>query len=249
MNAPIPGFQRFQEAFARRLRDPRQPRPAGVPRNAMAVYEELLFNNITGFLDACFPVGRTLLGDPRWRRLNRAFYRDWPCQSPYFRDIPREFVRYLLAGRTPRLPRWFAELAHYEWAELAVDTVVTEPPPTAIDPAGDPMVRPAQVNPALMHLHYRYPVHRIGVAWRPRREAPTHLVVYRDAGGVPRFMELNPPSSRLLELVAQGMDGNGASAHLARELQHPDRHQLTVATRRLLASWRADGILLGVHTC
>ena len=34
------------------------PRPAGVPARRMEVYNELLFNNICGFLDACFPLCR-----------------------------------------------------------------------------------------------------------------------------------------------------------------------------------------------
>ena len=45
-------FQDFQRAFGRHVRDPRLfPRPAGVPARRMAVYNELLFNNICGFLD------------------------------------------------------------------------------------------------------------------------------------------------------------------------------------------------------
>ena len=54
-------FQAFQQAFARHLRDPRHaPRPAGVPARRMAVYTELLFNNICSFVDTCFPVCRAI---------------------------------------------------------------------------------------------------------------------------------------------------------------------------------------------
>ncbi|MBL8420541.1 MAG: putative DNA-binding domain-containing protein, partial [Dechloromonas sp.] len=135
-------FQAFQHAFARHIRDPHHtPRPAGVPARRMAVYNELLFNNITGFLDACFPVCRKVIGERRWRRLNRAFYRDWKSHTPWFHEIPREFVRYLNEGviRQP-LPAWFVELAHYEWAELAVDTMDCQIP--GHDPAGDLMQQP-----------------------------------------------------------------------------------------------------------
>ncbi|MHB1360026.1 MAG: HvfC/BufC family peptide modification chaperone [Rhodocyclaceae bacterium] len=83
-------FQNFQNAFGRHIRDPRQaPRPTGVPARRMAIYNELLFNNLTGFLDACFPITRQLFGERRWRRLHRAFFREARCHTPYFREIPR----------------------------------------------------------------------------------------------------------------------------------------------------------------
>ena len=125
MQATAPhSFQAFQHAFARHLRDPHHtPRPAGVPARRMAVYNELLFNNVCGFLDSCFPVSRRVLGEARWRRLGRSFYRDWPLHSPLYREIPREFVRYLQQTDGLRLPAWLPELAHYEWAELAVDVM------------------------------------------------------------------------------------------------------------------------------
>jgi hypothetical protein len=90
----------------------------------MAVYNELLFNNICGF---SMPASRSAgpsSAKQRWRRLCRTFYRDWPLHTPWFREIPREFVRYLAEAdiRQP-LPAWLAELAHYEWAELAVDVM------------------------------------------------------------------------------------------------------------------------------
>jgi hypothetical protein len=70
-----------------------------------------------------------LLGEQRWRRLNRTFYRDWPLHTPWFREIPREFVRYLAEARhhASLCPAWLAELAHYEWAELAVDVMDCAP--------------------------------------------------------------------------------------------------------------------------
>ena len=141
-----PGLQTFQREFGRHLRDPHHaPRPAGAPARRMAVYNELVFNNICGFLDACFPVSRALLGDARWRRLNRTFQRDWPSLTPWFREIPREFVRYLNECRISQsLPAWFAE--------LAVDIMDCEPPDH--DPAADRMTYAVVLNPARLDLAY-----------------------------------------------------------------------------------------------
>jgi len=241
-------FQQFQHAFARHIRDPRHsPRPDGVPARRMAVYNELLFNNVCGFLDTCFPVCRALLGEARWRRLNRAFYRDWPSHTPWFREIPREFVRYLSAsGACQPLPRWFAELAHYEWAELAVD--VMEAPIPAHDPTGDLLVRPVALNPALLNLAYAWPVHRIGPRYRPRKPQPSHLVVYRDADEAVQFTEINAVTARLLVLLAAAPStGETALRQIAGELQHPDPEQLIIFGAALLDELRDPGIILGAQ--
>lgn len=239
-------FQHFQRAFAGHLRDPHHvPRPAGVPARRMAVYNELLFNNICGFVDACFPVSRAIVGEKRWRRLCRTFYRDWPLHTPWFREIPREFARYLAEAdiRQP-LPAWLAELAHYEWAELAVDVMDCAPP--AHDPAGDLLAAPVALNPALLILAYAWPVHRIGPDYRPRKPQPTHLVVYRDADDHVQFSAINAVTARLLALLAAApTSGAAAIRQIATELQHPAPQQLLAHGAALLDDLRRQGIVLG----
>lgn len=239
-------FQHFQRAFAGHLRDPHHvPRPAGVPARRMAVYNELLFNNICGFVDACFPVSRAIVGEKRWRRLCRTFYRDWPLHTPWFREIPREFARYLAEAdiRQP-LPTWLAELAHYEWAELAIDVMDCAIP--AHDPVGDLLAGPVALNPALLNLAYAWPVHRIGPDYRPRKPQPTHLVVYRDADDRVQFSAINAVTARLLALLAAApTTGEAAIRQIAAELQHPAPEQLLAHGAALLDDLRRQGIVLG----
>ncbi|MDD2883505.1 MAG: putative DNA-binding domain-containing protein [Dechloromonas sp.] len=241
-------FQDFQRAFGRHLRDPAHtPRPAGVPARRMAVYNELLFNNIGSFLDPCFPVCRELLGANRWLRFKRAFYRDWPLDSAWFRDIPRDFVRYLNSdhARLPH-PRWLGELAHYEWAELAVDLLET--PKITYDPAGDLLAQNVILNPALMNLAYHWPVHRIGPNWRPRKTALSCLIVYRDGDERVQFSEVNPTTHRLVGLLTTAPGpGRQALLSLASELQHPHPEQLVEQGRSILDTLRQQGIILGSH--
>jgi hypothetical protein len=247
MNAALaPNFQVFQRAFADHLRDPQHaPRPPGVPARRMAVYNELLFNNICGFVDRCFPVSRAILGEKRWRRLCRTFYRDWPLHTPWFREIPREFVRYLTEAdiRQP-LPIWLAELAHYEWAELAVDVI--DAPRHTHDPAGDLLHNPVALNPALLNLIYTWPVHRISPDYRPRKPQPTYLAVYRDASDGVQFSQINAVTSRLLALLAAApTTGETAIRQIAAELQHPAPEQLLAHGAALLDDLRRQGIVLG----
>jgi uncharacterized protein len=227
MNAPLPAFQQFQMAFGRRCRDPRAARPAGVSPRRMAVYEELLFNNITGFLDACFPVGRKLLGDTRWRRLNRAFFRDWRSGTPIFREIPQEFLRFLNGCRQP-LPAWFRQLAHYEWVELAVDTSSTT---------------------TLLNLRYDWPVQHIGPSWRPRKPVATYLLVFRDLDDIVRFVETNAITARLVALLtAHECTGAEAIELLASEIDEKSALAVRHYGPTILDDLRRQGALLGVRT-
>jgi hypothetical protein len=235
-------FQAFQREFGRHVRDPRRaPRPAGVPARRMAIYNELLFNNLTGFLDACFPVTRQILGEMRWRRLHRAFFREARCHTPYFREIPRTFLDWLphAAG-----PRWLRELAHYEWVELALDVMDAALP--SHDPQGDLMTGVPLLVPALMNLAYDWPVQRIGPDYRPRQPHPTHLLVYRDADDEVQFIELNPVSARLVDLLLAGqLSGRAACTAIAAELGHADPQPVIAHGAPLLAELRAAGALLG----
>ena len=246
MNAP--DFQSFQRAFGRHLRDPQHtPRPAGVPARRMAVYNELLFNNICGFLDSCFPVSRATLGDARWRRLNRTFFRDWPSHTPWFREIPREFVRYLSEGEIKQtLPVWLAELAHYEWVELAVD-IMNSPTPDH-DAKGNLLTGRPLLNPTLMNLAYQWPVHKIGPDYRPRKMQPTQLLVYRDTDDEVQFVASNPVTARLVSLIAgEALTGRAICLRIAEELQHPSPETLVNYGLTMLEQLRQQGVILGIQ--
>jgi len=243
-----PLFQSFQHDMARHLRDPHHTtRPVGVPERRMTVYNAMLFNNVCGFIDSCLPLSRRLMGDTTWRRLCRTFYRDWPLHTPWFRDISREFVRYLQEGQ-PRqpLPRWLSELAHYEWAELAVDVMdVTRP---EANPLGDLMQSTVVLNPARMDLHYAWAVHRIGEQHKPRKPITTHLVVYRDAHDDVQFTEINAATAHVLALLAaQPMTGTQAMQRMAEHMQHPHPERLVMFGATLFKQLQQQDIILGTQ--
>ncbi len=251
----IHSFQDFQFDFGRHLRDPRRhPRPAGVPARRTAIYSELLYNNLEGFLLACFPVSHVLICKRRWPRLVRAFFREARCHTPYFREIPREFLRWLTGTDSlpVKLPPWLPELAHYEWVELALDVMDTPTP--ACDPAGDLMDGVPVLAPALMNLAYAWPVHRIGPDYRPRKppaKGPTQLLVYRDAADAVQFIEQNPVSARLVALLQEGrLTGRAACRAIAAELAHPQPEAVVTHGAQLLEDLRAAGAILGAkpHT-
>lgn len=238
-------FQSFQQAFGAHLRDPHHaPRPAGVPARRARAYRELLFNNICGVIDACFPVCREMLGQRRWLQLQRKFFAEWRSQSPLFCELPREFLRWL-EGADVSLPAYQRELAYYEWAELAVDIMPTAPLP-AFEANADLMQGRPAVTPAHMLLSSQWPVHRIGPDYRPRKAQPTQLVVYRDADEQVQFAVINAVTARLIALLAPGqMTGRAACLQIAAELQHPQPEVVVTGGSAMLNQLKDWGVIHG----
>lgn len=244
---PLPEFQRYQAAFTAHIRDPKaQPRPAGVEARRMKIYTELLYNNLEGFLLACFPVLRKVLGGRKWSALVRDFFRTHRSHTPYFRQIPDEFIQFLQNEWTPPAgyPPFTLALAHYEWIELVL-SVSTLSAERAFDPAGDLLDGVPLLNPVLASLRYDWPVHRIA----PRRKtqpAETHLLVFRDVDDRVQFSEINAFTARLLGLLEPGtLSGRAALEQVADESRHPDRALVVQAGGALLNDLRAQGAIIG----
>ncbi|MBI5462701.1 MAG: putative DNA-binding domain-containing protein [Gammaproteobacteria bacterium] len=258
-----PEFQQQQYAFAAHIRDPQHaPCPADVDARHMDIYRELFFNNIDGFLTDTLPVLRSLLDAAHWHALIRDFLVKHRARSPYFLDIPREFLSYLDQERDAQSPEYLRdppflyELAHYEWVELALSVHDAEIECAGIDRDGDLLAAHPILSPLAWPLQYRFPVHRIRPDYRPTEPpaSPTYLLVYRDDSDNVHFLELNPVSARLAGLLAEhtadpGADpaytGRQALETIARELQHPQPAQLVAHGLDLLRDWRTRGIILG----
>jgi len=245
-------FQRYQREFTAHIRDPRLAnRPKGVPARRMKVYNELLYNNLEGFLLACFPVCRKILGKRRWERLVRPFFRDHACHTPYFRQIPEEFLKYLQEDweRPEDFPAFLPELAHYEWVELELDTSDRDAHLPDHDPEGDPLTGRPLLNPVLRVLAYRWPVHRLSPRFKPSEPPaqPTFTLAYRGADHRVCFTLVNPATARLLALLQERpeLTGREALALLEAEMSLP-AGALQGHGAELLGDLRRQGAILGV---
>jgi hypothetical protein len=243
----LPEFQRYQYAFTAHIRDPKaQPRPAGVEARRMKIYTELLYNNLEGFLLACFPVLRQVLGARKWSALVRDFFRTHRSHTPYFRQIPDEFIQFLQSEWTlpAGYPPFTLALAHYEWIELVL-SVSNRSADHAVDPTGNLLDGVPLLNPVLANLRYDWPVHRIA----PRRKthpAETHLLVFRDAADQIQFIEINAFTARVVTLLESGtLSGLAVLEQVADESRHPDRALLIQAGGTLLNDLRARGAIIG----
>lgn len=253
-DAPAPDFRSRQQAFAAHIRDPeRSPRPGDVEDRRMAIYRELFYNNVEGFLSSGFPVLRSLLGDDHWHGMARDFFSRHRCETPLFAEIAQEFLTYLQAEREhdERDPPFMLELAHYEWVELAlsISDADRETPPA--DPNGDLLEGAPLVSPVAWNLSYRFPVHRISPEFQPSDPGAelTHLIVYRDREDRVHFLEINPVTQRLLQLLKEnpGTRGLDILTAIATELCSPDPDSVIRAGSELLADLKKRNILLGTR--
>ena len=206
-------LQQAQREMAAYLRDPGglSP-PAGIESRRLQIYRDLVYRNIEGFISSAFPVLRGLYDDVSWEARVRAFIQSHRCKTPLFLRISEEFLSFLAALPEGELRPFEAELAHYEWLELAVD-VAEGQVPEVFTPAPD--LKLTQLMAAVAQTaqlgSYRYPVHRIGQSFQPDSPGdPSFLLVYRDRESRVQFMELSPGSARLIQEVREGGDGSVA---------------------------------------
>lgn len=241
-------FQDTQYQFAAHIRDPaHQAAPGQIEDRRMAIYRDLFFNNINGTLENAFPVIRSLFTEDSWLAMVRDFMIRHQSKSPLFIEIAREFMAYLDDEReADNDPPFLSELAHYEWVELALSIAEPEFRLTPLEADQDLLTLKYSQSPLAWLLVYQYPVHKISPDNRPQQpsETPNCLLVQRNEDEQIKFIELNPVSARLLELLSQGQTGYQAVDEIATAMQHPDPQVVENGARQMIVDWLARGILL-----
>ncbi|TCK18777.1 hypothetical protein DFR30_2061 [Thiogranum longum] len=247
------GFRQQQYAFAAHIRQPdRNPAPDDIEDRRMAIYRDLFYNNVEGFLSGGFPVLRELMDDTSWHAMVRDFFARHHCHSPLFMEISREFLAYLEQERGAHendFP-FLRELAHYEWVELAL-SIAEEDPVQVNDPDGDLLEGTPVLSSLAWPLSYHYPVHQIAESFQPETpaEQPVYLMVYRDKTDEVNFIELNAISARLFSLLQEddSLTGRETLEKIAAELKHPKPEVVIEGGRQILEAWRQRDIVLGVN--
>lgn len=237
------------DALASHVRDPQaHPGPPGIEDRRLKVYRDLVYANLDGLLAGTFPVIRTTLGDAGWGALVRGFLARHHSRTPLFPELGRELVAFLEAGADAQRP-WLAELAHYEWAELALQLSDARLPPH--DPHGDLLDGMPVLSPLAWPLAYRWPVDRIGPGFQPEH-APAHatlLLLRREPDGRIHFSVLSPLLFRLLELAQDNATRSGRALlhRLAEEAGQADFEGFLAQAVPMLARLHAEGVLPGTR--
>lgn len=247
-------FKDKQYAFAAHIRDPDNvAAPDGIEPRRMDVYRSLFFNNLRNLLAKFFPVLYEIHDDARWRQFIRGFMRHHQAQTPYFLQLPEEFLGYLQNEFAPAdddFP-FLVELAHYEYAELALSVAEDTDTPGDTDPDGDLLRGIPVKSPLAWAFAYQYPVHRISPDFLPTHpEAePVYLALYRDDEDGVGFLELNAVTAALLDAIEsnESLTGESLLRRLADDINYPDVDALIKHGAAALTEMRQLGILAGTR--
>ena len=249
------GFKEKQYAFAAHIRDPENvPAPEGIEGRRMGIYRQLFFNNLYSLLGTFFPVLRKIHSDKQWSRFVRGFMQKHQAQTPYFLQLPEEFLGYLqqeFEAGDDDFP-FLVELAHYEYAELALAVAENENDLTGVDADGELLGGVPVKSELSWSYAYRYAVHRISPGYLPREpEAqPVYLALYRDAEGEVGFLELNAITAALLDAIEfneENHTGEQLLRSLATKISYPDADALVAHGADALREMHELGILTGTR--
>lgn len=251
--ADLPDFQKKQYAFAAHIRDPEGvAAPEGVEERRMEIYRTLFFNNLYSLLGQMFPVLRKIHDDGQWRAFIRGFMRHHTAQTPYFLQLPEEFLAFLKDEYEPTDDDhpFLVELAHYEYVELALSVSTAADDPATIDPDGNLLDGVPQKSELAWAYGYEYPVHRISPDFLPRDPHPVWLALYRDSDDKVRFLELNAVTSALLDAIDKNVSnrtGEQLLRDLAASTHYPDVDAFVTHGASALEEMRQLGILAGTR--
>ena len=251
----LPLFQQKQYEFTAHIRDPKKNAlPKNVEDRRMNIYRDLLFNNIVGFVGNGFPVLKTFYTEEQWLGNIRQFFAQTENHSPYFKDIPEQYLNWLENDyQTTEIdPPFMLELAQYELVELILDVSEEHNELGVIDPNGDLFNERPVISSLVWLLSYQWPVHLLDAdEYNPteKPEQPTYLIVFRDRNDSVEFVESNPVTARLLDILQNNdqLTGEQALMQIAQEMQHPQPETVIEGGLQTLQQFQQIGIILGTQ--
>ena len=249
-----PRFIDKQLEFTSHIRDPEnRPRPDDISKRRMDVYNDLLFNAIEGGVSFCFPITKEILSEDHWNAMIRDFFIVHRCQKHAYREVPGEFLDYLLheRGDRPEDPVFLRQFMHYEWVELALSISQEVITMDGVRAEGDLLEKHPVISPLAWVLSYDFAVHKISKEFQPQQtdQEKTFLIVYRDRDDEMGFMETNATTARLLDILEEDdtLTGRQALQKIAEETQHPEPEVVIQGGQQILADLLQRDIVLGTH--
>lgn len=217
----------------------------------MLVYRQLVHSRLRNTVREFIPRTAARRGARAYREDIGAFIDARGAHSPYLRDVPAEFVAWVVPVWTadPDVPTYLTELAQHELLSLDVRNdwrggEAATDLPLALD-------RPLRFDGATRLARYEYAVHQLPKSVdddsTPAHE-PTRLLVYRDDKHAPRYLALTPFAfalmQQLLEQHKAVADGLRAACE---ELGVPLDDEHLASAAQLFADLGERGVCLGTE--
>ena len=213
----------MQAEFAAHIRDPESnQRPSDIEPRRMAVYKRLFYDNIESFCARTFKAFRAIADDGYWHSLIRSFIKSHRCSTPYFREIPNEFLQFLVErGESDERYPFMIELCHFDLVRIelyfAPESIEGKNRLTSLDAR-------IQRSPLVRLLSYQWPVHKIGEDFEVSNTPtePTWLIAFRNRKSNVEFLVSNPRTIRMLEILEQPQSVKELIQALVAELNSSD---------------------------
>ncbi|MCS4533219.1 HvfC family RiPP maturation protein [Neisseria montereyensis] len=227
----------FQAMLADHVRDPSKPSPEGIEPERLAVYTRLVRNNLRSFLDLCFSDSSELADRELWQHLQNRFLIEARPESPFFNDIPAQFLNYARSRESEeKLPDGILAMMDFETALLHAEI--------AIQPISDGLWDSNTTlswQPAAKLTHYDYnfvdsnltaiePTPSTILTWRNR----DNEVYYRAVSGTDVF---------LLEHFSQHKDTFEHILQSLQEMTGGQSQDIEIWLRESIDSWIKAGVL------
>ncbi len=218
----------YQHRFAQAIREGKAA--DGLPQECLNVYIRLIRNNIHSFIDRCYTETLQYFDSEEWGRLKEGFVRDARAQTPYFQEIPGEFLQYC---QSLPLSDDLLALMDFEHTQLLAETTHTDSQEVHTD--SDDLAY--TLSPAAFVRRYQYDV------TDELQEAETAVLVWRDKEDDVMYQTLNDFDALLLETLAETPTSlNGLQTMLAEFM--PSENAWQDALRQKWADWLEQGILV-----
>ncbi|PSJ81066.1 putative DNA-binding domain-containing protein [Neisseria iguanae] len=118
--------ERFQFGLAATVGNPESAVPEGLDGRGVSVYRRLVHNNIASFLNRCFSESIGFADEATWQNLCNRFLSEGKPESPYFKDIPEQFLQFILSLSDRPLPLNVLAMMEFEADLLHAETTLRE---------------------------------------------------------------------------------------------------------------------------
>ena len=176
----------YQHRFAQAIREGKAA--DGLPQERLNVYIRLIRNNIHSFIDRCYTETLQYFDSEEWGRLKEGFVRDARAQTPYFQEIPGEFLRYC---QSLPLSDGILALMDFEYTQLLAEVAQISDIPN-IRYSNDIKYT---LSPTVFIRRYRYDV------IDSLQEIDWGLLIWRDSEDNVMYQTLDDFEAMLLEMM------------------------------------------------
>lgn len=225
----------FQANLAAAVSNPAAGIPPHLDGAGIAVYRRLLHNNIASFLTRCFSDSIRFADPFLWQDLQNRFLAEAKPHSPYFKDIPAQFLAFAQNCNSDRhLPENVLAMMAFEADLLHAETALQNPCGNTVG-EHDPLCLSESVRLKT------YPVDFISSGLQHIEEGNVSVLSWRNLNDETCYQALDDIDAFLLQHFGGQDDSISALIAAVHELTGSGNSDNLLRDR--LAHWLAEGVL------